>query len=379
MAAPPNQRAEARIDRLTSFPGEARRPFVSLVGFLLAVLGFAATATALGAMFDAHPGVRAQEGSYQRSKAVYFAAHADEYDMVFLGSSQVWRHVLPPVVEEELARAGHRIKSFNLGLPGATFPEVLSRGLELASEKPERLRWVVCELRPVFPKLYADNELSLRQVGWHTPAATRALVPAVWGSERSFAQRLARVRLHLRHAAYRWAGVGLFLPTVRRTLGMSLDVDPSALVVHGAKPIDVEARTRPELNQRAREFIRARGELPERVAELAAAEPRAALASEAALLRLFTDRLREAGIEPVFFLNAPTWVLLSEFEDLHARGEIPSLFAYNDPERFPEFYSVEHLFDFGHMRTSGAELFSRRLARDLAGVLASPPATKSAD
>ena len=70
------ERARARIEALVADPGQERPWRASRV--LIAGAVFAATIAlawwCLGALVDRHPGIQLDETSYQRSKAIYFAA-----------------------------------------------------------------------------------------------------------------------------------------------------------------------------------------------------------------------------------------------------------------------------------------------------------------
>ena len=72
--------------------------------------------------------------------------------------------------------------------------------------------------------------------------------------------------------------------------------------------------------------------------------------------------IRNAGIQPIYVVPNLRWAT-PEFQLLRREGVIDNLIALNDPVKFPELYQVEHYFDRGHLNRSGAELFTRELAR----------------
>ena len=84
-----------------------------------------------------------------REKVTYLAAHGNEYDALFLGSSRVAVQIIPALFDRTAAEQGLAIKSFNAGISGMYPPQdayVLDRILEA---KPARLRWVFVELQPL--------------------------------------------------------------------------------------------------------------------------------------------------------------------------------------------------------------------------------------
>lgn len=360
----------ARLEALVERPGPPRslpRTFLALGVFVVVLAG---ATRGLAAWIDRTPEVRLDEGSYQRSKRIYFDVHRGEFDLVFVGSSQIWRQVSPRVFDEELARSGFPLASFNYGLPGMTFPETVHTALSILEHKPARLRWLVLELRPVLPHLHEENDLSRRQIQWHSSTVLGLLARANLTSERTPAEIFDALLVHLRHFLYREANVALALPWLARALGWTEDVDPHAVQADGCEPIELEARTDREVQARRREFMAEVGELPERIAELRAEEHRAARPYELAALSWLVERLRAGGVEPIFLISGPSWDAQGEFEDAARRGVLPALLHYGDPERFPEFYAAENLFDFGHLGSRGTLLYTRRLARDIAAILA---------
>ena len=75
-----------------------------------------------------------------------FGREKDRYDLVFVGSSLVYRSIDPRIIDEELARAGFRVRSYNLGLPGMRPHEANALLRQVLATKPARLRWAVVEV-----------------------------------------------------------------------------------------------------------------------------------------------------------------------------------------------------------------------------------------
>jgi hypothetical protein len=93
--------------------------------------------------------------------------------------------------------------------------------------------------------------------------------------------------------------------------------------------------------------------------------PRSLLPGAGRRLALF----EQAGIEPVHVLFAmsqtdPTLLQLGPPE-----GPLPELWAFNDPERYPELYRLPARYDSRHLSRAGAEAFSRLLAQRFADYL----------
>src|SRR5947207_2206779 len=53
-----------------------------------------------------------------REKFAYYAAHASDYDTLFIGTSRVYRGMMPEVFDRLTAEAGRPTHSFNFGVDG---------------------------------------------------------------------------------------------------------------------------------------------------------------------------------------------------------------------------------------------------------------------
>jgi len=75
--------------------------------------------------------------------------------------------------------------------------------------------------------------------------------------------------------------------------------------------------------------------------------------------------VRASGCEPVFFVppgTRPSPELPALFEE----AGLAPLFAFNQPQRYPQLYRADFYFDASHLNREGAEEFSRVFARLLA-------------
>lgn len=350
--------------------GELPSTRTSLGAVLAYGLALLATCLAIGRGLDALPGIRlfGEEGA--QAKYAYFAKEKDRFEAVFIGSSQVYRHVLPALFDRRLARHGHRIRSFNFGMPGMQFPETLYAVDFVLDQEPRRLDWVFIELKRLEPNVQEVNRLSRREIHWHSARVFPWLVVSTLASDAPLSERLHELWWHTQHFLYRLGNVAMALPVVETLLGLHTFTPLSAYTQEGALPIDVEVQFRPDLMVRRQAFLDDPEELDERLAELRESPAEDRLApQEEELLRALVERVRAAGAEPVFFLAAPGWRRYPALLRAAQEGVLPNLFAYNDPDRYPEFYDRAVLFDVSHMVSEGAERFTTTLAEDFAAWL----------
>lgn len=155
-----------------------------------------------------------------RAKYEFFAEHRDEFDVVYVGSSRVFRAFDPLVFDAELAASGVEARSFNFGVGGMRGFEqdfVLRRLLEL---EPARLEWVLLEGGEWDPEFdYSFNAFSWRSVFWHSPGETLAVLATLWKGGGPPLHRLELARQHLLLALHRFSSYGQGREVLKDLLG----------------------------------------------------------------------------------------------------------------------------------------------------------------
>jgi hypothetical protein len=86
-------------------------------------------------------------------------------------------------------------------------------------------------------------------------------------------------------------------------------------------------------------------------------------------LSRFADRMASKNIKVLFLL--PPSVVGNPGDEIDAPSDVP-LLAYDNLERYPQFYAEENRMDSWHLNARGADLFSQQLASDFLRALASP-------
>jgi len=335
----------------------------SLSLVLLAAVVFLASVTALRAL------VPWPEHGALAARMKHFLAHADDYDLLFVGSSNVAHGFDPAVVDAELARRGHSLRSYNLAAEDMQPVEADFVLREVQRRKPARLRSVVIELLDFEPTaVIRDNAFSERAVYWHD---ARSLCDALGRLLRSAAPLFDKARLswlHLQHAAWRLGNLG---EADRVLAAQRTHVDPvlAAVVEAGGfealddRPDQATLRMRAAFLANAPRYRARTAKLDAQNATHGTLPP--GLDDE---LAMQTARLRAAGIEPIYVIPPvphPTPALHA----FAARAEAPLVFLFNAPGRYPELFVFEHRYDETHVNRAGSEVLSRRFADALADVL----------
>lgn len=313
------------------------------------------------------------------AKLAHLRESADDYSVLFVGSSRVYREVVPTVFEEEMADRGHREKLFNFGVMGMDVPEAtwaLRQALEL---EPAGLRWVFFELQTFSTDLDDVNFLSNRQVGWHDWTETRLMSDAILAAEeRPLRDRARESWQHWRHFLAKASGLSLG----KRALGMVFEEplpagllgthgllknDPLVALMarrHGWVPLEMETGT--PFDRRAAKFRRERDKFERDVANLKVAphyEPRWDTHNRAVVEHV-VDLVEPTGARLVFVIM-PLLTHELQFIEAHERGDIPALVAMNRPKRYPYLYRVDSRFDAAHLRKPASTAFTRMFVERL--------------
>jgi hypothetical protein len=322
------------------------RPFLL---FLASSLGFLAVATPFRRM------VPWPDDQALWQKWVYFAAHKDEFDAVWIGTSLVLRDVDVPAIERGLAEAGVELHSFNFGMGGmGTYEQdfLLHRLLEL---EPARLKYVFLEGGPVGLGIHprhifqSPGDLdTFRSVFWHDWTQTGKVLGQTRRLPHALPTKLELAFTHLRLCARKFANYGLGPQVPRFLEGPGA---PSAIMSedlgfrpypepHGTEFTDPAAYA-----QRVREVEaqnRAPLELEELHTEVHAAQYAAVDARGAELI----------------YLCLPASIGEPERPFLHAQGVIPWLFDFSQPSEHPELFRFEHRWDEDHLNRDGVALLT---------------------
>lgn len=300
-----------------------------------------------------------------RVKLEHLAAHGDRYDTIFLGSSHVYRQIVPEVFDAAAAEAGVPTHSFNFGIAGM-------RGLELEfvldrilARRLPNLRWVVIEPGDPAERAEAANRENERFVAWHDWTHTWRALDLLLGGERPGYDWSSWAHEHLPALARRELNLGRGSERIRNRPRPESD----AIGPAGDGFVALDWRDSDSIRERRREFLNDVDGFRARTLEYAAlvgSGVRDLEPFERRFLARLVARVEQAGARAIFLIppvqNANDEFLLRAADE----GVVPVVLHYADPALHPDFYDPELRFDRGHLNLKGAKLFSARLARDFA-------------
>lgn len=310
-----------------------------------------------------------------KAKFEFFAEHKDDYDILFFGSSVIYRSIVPEVIEDELQLGGdgQRSRCFNFGNPGMRAFETNHLLKEALALRPARLRWVVVEARHWQDSVFAEHAWTKRAAHWHSTDALALSLESVRLSNADSAEKISMAADHLLHWAWKHTAYGRGTDIVLSLLGIDdTQIEKERLSANsGYRALEEEEDE--QFARRHAIFLENQGKFERGVATLERANRKPGTLEGYNLKALESQvaAIRAAGAEPVYIIPPGPPGLVSEPAVLRLLqgGQIPALFVYNDPVKFPRLYSVNLHFDSNHLNRAGAAYFSRILGRDLAALM----------
>ena len=316
-------------------------------------------------------------------KLEHLTEAADEYTAVAIGSSRVFREVIPDVFDEQMRLLGRRHKLFNLGAKGMRVPEAVVILEWLLERRPANLELVIFELTDCDPFLDTRNEMADREIAWHTWGATRRAVEGAWTDPDTRVgdrERAEASVMHLRHWLARFAATGRgreLVPLLERgqpgdSVREPMDLVKYMRITQGWVPLEAEMQAGYQARQ-----DHYRGHIPEyfeRVKDLRnkRAVPIPMRAYEVALIERVRELCAGHGLQLVFVIM-PSLTVEADLLGAQGRGELPELLVFNDPRRYPFFYKPDSRWDAAHLTRPASRVFTGRLVAEVAALLGFGP------
>lgn len=352
---------------------QAKTPLRGALLGALFLAAFLVTSTGLRMLFAPASGDEAGP------KLAYLEGHIAEYDTFFIGSSVVFRHVVPAVFDRRRAELGAPTRSYNLGSPGMTALEgdrVLRELFQLLPEGSGARIFI----EPTEPKalVVEGQETTERAIAWHDFEGTRLALELIPREELGLVASAQLAKEHLRAFFWNRTNYAQGQRLLRRLLPSLFPPRPGGLgqlvIEQQAGYQALEDSADPATIARGEAFRGGDGEdLAVAVAKLTASKKRPPKSQERDSVRqaLLDKRRAEAaerGAE-LDWLIPPT---LRPMPWARRAADRPRTFAYNAPRRFPEYFQARSHFDRNHLKRESAAAFSQQLAEDTAAAQERP-------
>ena len=117
-----------------------------------------------------------------RDKLAWFAAHGEEFDTLFVGSSRIFRQIIPAEFDRVMAKAGVPTHSFNLAMDAMSSPEdeyMLEKALQ---NRKKPLKFVISECYRIRHTYFENGmEGTIRHAYWHDAKRMGQISASIWG------------------------------------------------------------------------------------------------------------------------------------------------------------------------------------------------------
>lgn len=282
----------------------------------------------------------------------YFEPRKDEFEVLFLGSSRLYHHVIPKPFDAAVSQAlAKPIRSFNFGYDGMWPPESLYVLQEILRLRPQRLRWVILEVKEVDANNEVHNQNTYRMAYWHDLAHTRMAAGAVVRASKTTAERFKLLDLHWRHffscSLNQGRGTEILLDTLDIRRAKRRDRRQDWEDTQGYEPGSDTPMSGKFLADYHRDVERMR------------TAPESAISPElSAGLQAAINAIRSVGAQPVLVLTPS----VDRRENLTQLPAGVPVWNFSTPDRAPELFAAELHYDGHHLNPQGATLFTQMLA-----------------
>lgn len=296
-------------------------------------------------------------------KVTHLKENSETYDIVFVGSSRVFRQVSPRVFDQRLRIHDLDLSSFNAGVPAAKSVEVWHLLRNLGADQGVRTRYVLIEPDGLLVGIAKENVATEREIYWHGRTETALAIESLEGM--AIVPRLRMSAFHSGAFLLDRFGVGRLRLLISqkgesRRLGW---LDTAGLGPDGDGWVPfAKADTQSEFPRR-QEFLDNLPLYRHLLARQAVrrSRPDCLTGYHRTMLANLTTAIETLGAKPVFFLS-PATEPRCEVHQAFREGLLPNLLAFDDASKYPDLYAVEHRHDAEHLNTEGALLYSRVLA-----------------
>ena len=286
-------------------------------------------------------------------KYLHFSRTMADYDVLFIGSSRVYRAIIPQQFDASVAAAtGETVRSFNLAYDGVQPPESYFLLRQILALHPPKLRWVFVEASPV-QSVIMEGRPTRRLAYWHDLRHTWFVLEAIAGEAIPLAEKWSRWSEHCGHAFNVFTNSDAGAEWLRPRFGLEKpekktrwDPPKDWAGRAGYAPFVGERQSRLTNKALARYRQKISGQTPGPVRTIPRGWKRE-------LNRLVAE-IRGAGAQPVFVITPS----VKGLENYSGYPHDVPLFRFQDPMEFPALFDPAVHWDHSHLNDAGARILT---------------------
>ena len=300
----------------------------------------------------------------------FFAAHKDEFDTLFIGSSRVYFQISPAIFDRVTRESGMPTHSFNFGIGGMYLPETAYLLEQILNLKPRNLRWVFIEYDELQTKWSPENQTSRRALYWADWKRVSLLLRKLTdgGTDPLWLPNPAKLRDIIQQQNDEKSTGSLLTFYAGQLEKNYTNFSRAADVFARFLGRDTKERRASYLGSANDGYVTRPNRMsPSQAAAyehgLAAAmaepgtHPLSAYAMEGYLQ--CAQEVRNIGAAPIFLITPSTTEINVATKNTPTPGV---LMAFNDPRTYPNLFRSDVRRDGQHLTKSGAEEFTRIVA-----------------
>jgi hypothetical protein len=300
----------------------------------------------------------------------FFAAHKDEFDTLFIGSSRIYFQISPAIFDRVTRESGLPTHSFNFGIGGMYLPETGYLLEQILKLKPQKLRWVFIEYDELQTKWSPENQTSRRALYWadlkRVSLLLRKLTDA--GTDPVWLPNAAKLRDIVLRQDDEKNTRSLLTFYVTQFERNYTNVARAADVLDYFFSRDTTERRASYLGAASDGYVPRAGEMSpsqtvayERglAATMAQRSTRPLSPYTVAAYRQCATEVRDLGATPIFLITPSTTQINIATESSALPGVV---MAFNKPRTYPNLYRTDVRRDGQHLTKSGADEFTRLVA-----------------
>ena len=300
----------------------------------------------------------------------FFAAHKDEFDTLFIGSSRVYFQISPAIFDRVTRESGLPTHSFNFGIGGMYLPETAYLLEQILKLKPRNLKWVFIEYDEMQTKWSPENQTSRRALYWAdwkrvslllrklTDAGTDPLwlpspakLPDIALRQEDEKNTRSLLTFYAGQLEKNYTNVSRAADVFSQFLGR--DTKERRASYLGAASDGYVTRPNRMSPKQAAAYERGLA------AAMAQTDVRPLSPYAAEAYRQCAQEVRKIGAMPIFLITPSTTEINVSAENASLREVV---MAFNNPRTYPNLYHSSVRRDGQHLTKSGAEEFTRIVA-----------------
>ena len=300
----------------------------------------------------------------------FFAAHKDEFDTLFIGSSRVYFQISPAIFDRVTRESGMPTHSFNFGIGGMYLPETAYLLEQILNLKPRNLKWVFIEYDELQTKWSPENQTSRRALYWADWKRVSLLLRKLTdgGTDPLWLPSPAKLRNIVLRRNDETNTRSLLTFYAGQFEKNYTNVARATDVLQQFLDRDTKERRASYLGVASDGYVTRPNQMsPKQAAEyergLAAAmaetdtHPLSPYAVEA--YRQCAQEVRKIGAAPIFLITPS----IAEINIATESTEVPGVvMAFNDPRVYPSLFRTSVRRDGQHLTKAGAEEFTQIVA-----------------